>query len=205
MGITGIGTADGGQNNVYQKTRTVQESGFYERMMREYPGKTEDKAEKNNDSDEMGKNTLTREEMFQLISDRIGEIYEKVKNNDTEPSFQIGNQSFTIKEWDRLIKQFDAVQEEIREQMKEEQAKRQKDATTKVSVKTSTGVTSKDSTDVAKAAGIIGIGGEVASNGVEMEDGDNSVMESLVTESTVCTYPSSNEEEPDKKYITWCL
>ena len=97
----------------------------------------------------------TKEEMLQIISDRMEEIYEKVKNNDTETSFQIGSQSFTIKEWNRILEQFDAVQEEIREQMREEQAKQQKETTTKVSVEAAASVTSKDSTNLAKAAGII--------------------------------------------------
>ena len=35
-----------------------------------------------------------------IISERRNEIYEKLKNGDTEESFQIGGSSFTEKEWD---------------------------------------------------------------------------------------------------------
>ncbi|MCI8508508.1 MAG: hypothetical protein HFJ06_08120 [Lachnospiraceae bacterium] len=142
----------------------------------------------------------TKEEMLQIISDRMEEIYEKVKNNDTETSFQIGSQSFTIKEWNRILEQFDAVQEEIREQMREEQAKQQKETTTKVSVEAAASVTSKDSTNLAKAAGIIT--SEPSKGDVGNTDNE-SVMDSLVTESTTCTYPASGEKDSDEMYITW--
>lgn len=146
------------------------------------------------------KDEYTKEEMLQIITDRMEEIYAKVKNNDTETSFQIGGQSFTIKEWDRILEQFDAVQEEIREQMREEQAKRQKETTVKVSVETAASVTSKDSTNLAKTAGIIT--SETSQNDIGNTDNE-SVMDSLVTESTTCTYPASGEKDSDEMYITW--
>lgn len=55
-----------------------------------------------------------------ILHEKIQEISEKIKNGDTEPSYQIGNQSFTEKEWDKLIEAFDEVQDEIREQVEDE-------------------------------------------------------------------------------------
>lgn len=178
MGITGIGADNNSWNNVFQKT---QRTG-------------------NEVSDKNKESGYTREEMLQMISDRMEEIYEKVKNNETEPSFQIGSQSFTEKEWNRILEQFDAVQEEIREQMREEQAKRQKEATTKVTVEAAVSVTSEDSKNIAKAAGAATV---EESKTVAGDTETKTVMDSLVTESTTCTYPATDEKSSDEMYITW--
>ncbi len=61
---------------------------------------------------------------WKIISDRKNEIYEKVKNGDTEESFLIGGSSFTEKEWDKLLSEVDDITEEIREAMREEHQKR---------------------------------------------------------------------------------
>lgn len=63
----------------------------------------------------------------QKMQDIIDQLNEKVKRGETEPSFQIGAQSFTIKEWDRLIERIDAVQEEMREQQRAKQGERLKE------------------------------------------------------------------------------
>ena len=59
-----------------------------------------------------------------IISERKSEIYEKLKNGDTEESFQIGRSSFTEKEWDKLLSEVDDITEEMREAMREEHQKR---------------------------------------------------------------------------------
>ena len=59
-----------------------------------------------------------------IISERKSEIYEKLKNGDTEESFQIGGSSFTEKEWDKLLSEVDDITEEMREAMREEHQKR---------------------------------------------------------------------------------
>ena len=53
----------------------------------------------------------------------------KVKRvlEEGEPSYQIGSQSFTEKEWDDFLEKFDAVEEVIQEQMKEEQERREEE------------------------------------------------------------------------------
>lgn len=63
-------------------------------------------------------------DLMQLIRERMAEIFEMVKNGDTEQSFQIGNSSFTIKEWERFLEKFDSAEDAIRELMKEEAEKR---------------------------------------------------------------------------------
>lgn len=60
--------------------------------------------------------------------------------------------------------------------------------------------TAKDSADVAKAAGVTQTN---PTTGVTETEVDDSVVESLTAESTTFTSSSSNENEPDKKYITW--
>ncbi len=61
-----------------------------------------------------------------FLRGRMDEILEKVKNGETEPRFQIGSQSFTEKEWDRLLERFDSAEDDIKEDMEEEQEKRGK-------------------------------------------------------------------------------
>lgn len=65
------------------------------------------------------------EDYLQLLRDKIGEMYDKVENNETEESFQIGANSFTQAQWDRLLLEFDDIQDTIKELMREEHAKRQ--------------------------------------------------------------------------------
>ena len=66
----------------------------------------------------------TEKDLKSEFSAAVQEIYDKVKNGDTEESIPIGGQSFTIKEWDRFMKRFDKVQEGIRESIEEEIEKR---------------------------------------------------------------------------------
>ena len=63
----------------------------------------------------------------QKMQDIIAKLNEKVKNGETAPSFQIGAQSFTIEEWDRLIERIDAAQEELREQQRAKRGERLKE------------------------------------------------------------------------------
>lgn len=43
------------------------------------------------------------------IREKMQEIYDKLQNGDTETKFQIGNQEFSIKEWDNFLEKFDSV------------------------------------------------------------------------------------------------
>ena len=69
-----------------------------------------------------------------ILSERKNEIYEKVKNGDTEESFQIGGSSFTEKEWDKLLSEVDDITEEMREAMRDEHERRFAEAVEEKSV-----------------------------------------------------------------------
>lgn len=73
---------------------------------------------------EAEEDTRTLREKMQDIIDMLNE---KVRNGETAPSFRIGAQSFTIEEWDRMIEQIDAVQEEVREQQRAKHGERLKE------------------------------------------------------------------------------
>ena len=64
------------------------------------------------------------QDFVRMIVDKINDLYEKIKNGEAVPSFQIGARSFTIEEWDKFLKQFDSLEDAIRELMAEEQRKR---------------------------------------------------------------------------------
>ena len=53
------------------------------------------------------------------IREKMQQIYDKLQNGDTETKFQIGNQEFSIKEWDNFLEKFDSVQDAIREALEE--------------------------------------------------------------------------------------
>lgn len=63
----------------------------------------------------------------QKMADMIAKLNEKVKNGETEQSFQIGAQSFTIREWDQMIERIDAAQEAFREQQRSRRGERLKE------------------------------------------------------------------------------
>ncbi len=60
-----------------------------------------------------------------ILKEKMNEIIDKIKNGDTEVSYQIGAQSFTEKEWEELLEKFDSIEEAIQKLMKEEQAKKE--------------------------------------------------------------------------------
>ena len=60
----------------------------------------------------------------EILRAKQQEIREKLKNGDTEESFNIGGASYTNKEWSRLLSKFDNTLDEMRKVMREEIAKR---------------------------------------------------------------------------------
>jgi len=74
---------------------------------------------------------MTKAEMMNILSAKIYEMYNKVKNGDTEQSFQIGGESFTIKEWDELMKKIDKNQDKIEEEAEEQEKKLEETLTSK--------------------------------------------------------------------------
>ena len=69
----------------------------------------------------------TEEELWAFIRDRKEEILQKLKNGDTEETFQIGGRAYTLKEWDEMLEKFDEIQEIIRELMREEKEKQEEE------------------------------------------------------------------------------
>ena len=67
---------------------------------------------------EKTENTETMDYMA-FLQEKCEEILEKLRNGETEVSYPIGGQSFTEREWDKLLKKFDDVQEDARRKMEE--------------------------------------------------------------------------------------
>lgn len=65
------------------------------------------------------------EDYQKILKEKINEIFIKIQNGETEPSYQIGSQSFTEKEWDAFLEKFDSIQAAIKELMKEEQEQKE--------------------------------------------------------------------------------
>lgn len=59
--------------------------------------------------------------------EKMEELKTKIENGETETTFQIGAQSFTLKEWDRFLKRFDSLEEKIQE-LTQERIEKQKEA-----------------------------------------------------------------------------
>lgn len=59
------------------------------------------------------------EEAQQVIREKMQEIYKKVTKGETEEKFQIGGQSYTKKEWEKLLEEFDDAQDEVKEEQEE--------------------------------------------------------------------------------------
>ncbi|MDE5907209.1 MAG: hypothetical protein K2H52_00455 [Lachnospiraceae bacterium] len=70
---------------------------------------------------------MTTEQLMQEIGNKKNEIYEKVKKGELEESFQIGGQSFTLKEWNKLLESFDSAQDKLKALL-EEKLEQQKKA-----------------------------------------------------------------------------
>ncbi len=105
-----------------------------------------------------GADTVGTEEMAdyaKILEEKINEIFVKIQNGDTEPTYQIGSQSFTEKEWEEFLDKFDSVEEAIQELMKEEQARKEAEESKKEDVFTndaSTLLTTESTSCVYKTA-----------------------------------------------------
>ena len=58
-------------------------------------------------------------ECMAFLREKSEEILEKLRNGETEVSYQIGAESYTEREWDKLLKKFDDIQEDVRQKMGE--------------------------------------------------------------------------------------
>lgn len=143
------------------------------------------------------------------------EMVKKVKDGTVEPAFQTGAQSFTIKEWEKLLADFDDAEEALQEQIKqliaevEEQAQKEAmrravesgtaepDDVTNVSVPEAAQPKTEAGGSVAnpKTAGVK----EESVTTVQVTDSEE--LASLLTdEVTKCTYPTD-----DPKHKHWYI
>lgn len=84
-------------------------------------GKTEEKEKGDgNNAEDM---TLREQ-----ILAHMEEMAEKVKEGKVEPSFQIGGQTFTVREWEKLLADFDDAEEALQELIKEQIVEAEKQA-----------------------------------------------------------------------------
>lgn len=70
-----------------------------------------------------GRGSGEADDPWQVIAARKDEIKEKLRNGDTEVKYQIGDNSYTQKEWERMMEQFDSLEEAIRSMMEERREK----------------------------------------------------------------------------------
>lgn len=64
--------------------------------------------------------SAVRDLFFELVQEEREELEERIKSGESEPRYQIGASSFTESEWKKLIKNVDAVQEEMRKEAERE-------------------------------------------------------------------------------------
>lgn len=68
---------------------------------------------------------LSKAEMRHIIDNRMDYLAEKIKNGDTEISYQIGASSFTEREWNKIIEKYDDIQEKLKEMKAQETEKKE--------------------------------------------------------------------------------
>ena len=61
---------------------------------------------------------MSRQELYACIADKKNEMKEKVEKGEIEESFCIGGNSYTNKEWKKLIERVDKNIEEVTEEPK---------------------------------------------------------------------------------------
>ena len=112
----------------------------------------------------------------EFLQKKMKELLEKIQNGEDETSYKIGAQSFTEKEWDELLENFDSIEDMLRELMRERHEKQWEEKLEKERIKR-------------------------AEEHAEVTDEEADTM--LFTESTSCTYPNADPTGEDIRYITW--
>ena len=86
-----------------------------------------DKAAGTDPSGTVGESEKESLSLRKQIKEKMQEIYDKLQNGDTETKFQIGNQEFSIKEWDSFLEKFDSAQDAIRAALEERLEKQEEE------------------------------------------------------------------------------
>ena len=80
----------------------------------------EEAAERNAETESDTEPEYSEESTIAYINSFRTELYYKLINNETETKYRIGSQELTLKEWDKMISDFDEKQDYVREAMREE-------------------------------------------------------------------------------------
>ena len=148
MGINGVGSFYAQNYDVQNRGRSIRAKStvddFVSKTLSHYESSDDEKGTEFTSVDNGGSVRDSNMDYQRIISERRNEIYEKLKNGDTEESFQIGGSSFTEKEWDKLLSEVDDITEEMREAMREEHQKRFAETVEEKSVNRTENVDSTD-------------------------------------------------------------
>lgn len=110
---------------------------------------------------------VSDENYMEAIREQIEEMQEKIENGEINETFQIGNQTFTVEEWNEFLEKFDSIQEILEALMKERHAEMEKQQS------------------------------------VKKEDAvEQNALDMIISESTSCTYPASDTNGEEIRYIT---
>lgn len=58
---------------------------------------------------QIGKQENSTSALFAQLNQKVEELSEKIRNGQSEPSFQIGGQSYTKEEWEKLLSKIDSI------------------------------------------------------------------------------------------------
>lgn len=161
-------------NNPDTKKEIWELKNYYQVFMQKLEALKENRAESTEATIEETAEDITfsYQEFFAMY---MKQIFIKIQNGDTEPTYQIGSQSFTEKEWETFLEKFDSIEEAIQELIKEEQAKKEAEET-------------KPENELA--------GTVSAGNGI-----DDGAL--LTAETTSCKYETANPDDNDILYVTF--
>ena len=99
MEIKKAGTGYVQQTDLQEKSQKAEGGSFYENLS--------------------AVSRMNTQELMEEIQNRKNEIYTKARKGELEERFQIGSQSYTIKEWNRLLEIFDASQDKFKALLEE--------------------------------------------------------------------------------------
>ena len=125
FGTLGNEMISGARRKVAAKTnKEMKEAGFEHRKIPEkkcpYSEMASEAAERNAETESDTEPEYAEESTIAYINSFRTELYYKLINNETETKYRIGSQELTLKEWDKMISDFDEKQEYVREAMREE-------------------------------------------------------------------------------------
>ena len=71
------------------------------------------------------KQAMDADKLLEMFKEYMDAMYERIQSgNIAEPSVQIGGASYTQEEWDKMLENFDDIEEDIREEMRKEHEER---------------------------------------------------------------------------------